>query len=57
MLNWIANKKVVINPKNENDEECFKWAVTSALNYKEIKSHPKGCQTSLGTLITTTGPD
>ena len=22
--NWIANKKAVINPKNENDEECFK---------------------------------
>ena len=29
----------MINPKNENDEECFKWAVTAALHYKEIKSH------------------
>ena len=28
---WIASKKAVINPKNENDEECFKWAVTAAL--------------------------
>ena len=37
--NWIANKKAVINHKNENDEECFKWAVTVALSYKEIKSH------------------
>ena len=36
---WIANKKVVINPKNEDDEECFKWAITAALHYKEIKSH------------------
>ena len=27
---WIASKKVVINPKNENNEECFKWAVTTA---------------------------
>ena len=38
---WIASKKAVINPKNENDEECFKWAVTVALHYKEIKSHLK----------------
>ena len=29
---------MVINPKNENDEECFKWAVTVALHHKEIKS-------------------
>ena len=33
---WIAGKKAVINPKNE-DEECFKWAVTAALHYEEIK--------------------
>ena len=38
---WIASKKAVINPKNENDEECFKWAVSAALHHKEIKSHPK----------------
>ena len=37
--NWIANKKAVIYPKNQNDEECFKWAATAALHYKEIKSH------------------
>ena len=36
---WIASKKAVINPKNENDEECFKWA--AALHHKEIKSHPE----------------
>ena len=35
---WIVNKKVVISPKNENDEECFKWAVTAALHHK---SHPE----------------
>ena len=39
--NWIVNKKVVINPKNENDEECFKWAVTAALHYKEIGKNPQ----------------
>ena len=38
---WIANKKAVINPTNDNDEECFKWAVTAALHHEEIKSHPK----------------
>ena len=31
---WIANKKAVINPKNEHDEERFKWAVTVALHHK-----------------------
>ena len=42
----IANKLAVNNPKNENDEECFKWAVTAALNYKEIgKDTPNVCQT------------
>ena len=38
---WIESKKVVINPKNENDKECFKWAVIAALDHKEIKSHPE----------------
>ena len=38
---WIVSKKAVINPKNENDEECFKWAVTAALHHEEIKSHPE----------------
>ena len=39
--NWIASKKEVINAKNENDKECFNWAVTSESHYKEIKSHPE----------------
>ena len=38
---WIASKKAVINPRNENDEECFKWAVTVGLHYKDIKSNPE----------------
>ena len=33
---WIANKKAVINPRNEEDEECFKWAVLAALHHEEI---------------------
>ena len=27
--NWLARKKAIINPKNE-DQECFKWAVIAA---------------------------
>ena len=46
--NWIANKKVVINPKNKNDEECLIWAVTAALHYKEIKSHPERVSNIIG---------
>ena len=28
---WLAKKKVIINPHND-DEECFKWAVITAEN-------------------------
>ena len=35
---WI--KKAIINPKNE-DDKCFQYAVTVALNYGESKSHPE----------------
>ena len=40
---WISKKKAVINPKNE-DQECFKWAVTVALNHGEISNHPKNIE-------------
>ena len=33
---WIASKKATINPKNEKDNECFKWSIISGLNYNEI---------------------
>ena len=35
----MSAKKAVTYPKNENDEECFKRAVTAALHHLEIKSH------------------
>ena len=38
---WVANKGTVINPKNEKDEECFKWSVIAALHYGQIRSHPE----------------
>ena len=33
---WIANKKATINPKNEKDNECFKWSIIAGLNYNKI---------------------
>ena len=37
---WIIKKKATANPKN-NDDKCFPYAVTVALNYGEIESHPE----------------
>ena len=34
--NWLARKKAIINPKNE-DKECFKWA----LRWEEINNNPE----------------
>ena len=31
---WISSKKAAINPKNEEDEECFKCAVLAALHHE-----------------------
>ena len=45
---WVSKKKVVINPKNENDEECLKWAITAGLHHKEIKSHPERISNLVG---------
>ena len=33
----IASKKATINPKNEKNNECFKWSIISGLNYNKIK--------------------
>ena len=33
---WLKNKKATIYPKN-NDDKCFQYALTVALNYEEIK--------------------
>ena len=39
---------MAINPKNENDKECFKWAVTAGLNHEKIKSHPERLSSLIG---------
>ena len=33
---WLKNKKATINKKN-NDDKCFQYALTVALNYEQIK--------------------
>ena len=38
--NWLARKKAIINPKNE-DQECFKWAVIAASRWEEISNNPE----------------
>ena len=37
---WLKNKKSTINPKN-NDDKCFQYAVTLALNLNRIDNHPE----------------
>ena len=34
---WIASRKATINPKNEKDNECFKWSIIARLNYNKTK--------------------
>ena len=34
---WVASKKATINPKNDKDNECFKWSIIAGLNYNKIK--------------------
>ena len=38
---WVSRTAGVINPGNGNDEACFKWSVIAALNYPDLRSHPK----------------
>ena len=37
---WLKDKKTTINPKN-NDDKCFQYALTVALNYQNIKKGPQ----------------
>ena len=37
---WIKKKKAAIHPKNE-DDKCFQYAATVALNYEKIKWNPE----------------
>ena len=33
---WLEKKKATINPKNENDDESFRWSIICALHYNDI---------------------
>ena len=37
---WLKDKKSTINPKS-NDDKCFQYAVTLALNLDNIDNHPE----------------
>ena len=37
---WLKNKKATINPKN-NDNRCFQYAFTVALNHNQIEKYPQ----------------
>ena len=37
---WLKDKKSTINPRN-NDDKCFQYAVTLALNLDRINKHPQ----------------
>ena len=37
---WLENKKATTNPKN-NDDKCFQYALTVALNHEQIKEDPQ----------------
>ena len=39
-LKWLKNKKATMNPKNE-DDKCFQYALTVALNHEQIKNNPE----------------
>ena len=35
-LDWEGNKGAIIKPKNEEDNKCFQYSITSELNYNKI---------------------
>ena len=36
---WTKDKKATINPINKNDNKCFQYAVTIALNHKKNRKN------------------
>ena len=36
----MVKKKAIINPKN-NDDKCFQYAITAALNYEQVNKTDK----------------
>ena len=40
LLEWLAHKKSIINPLNE-DQECFKWTAIVASRWEDIDRNPQ----------------
>ena len=38
---WLRNKIATINPQNKDDNNCFQYAITVALNHQNIENHPE----------------
>ena len=38
---WLKNKKVTINLKNTENNNCFQYAITAAFNYEKINKNPQ----------------
>ena len=38
---WVTNKRKTINPEDEDDDNCFQYALTASLNYQNIENHPE----------------
>ena len=36
---WIKHTKVIINPQNTNDNNCFQYSIIAALNYQNVDHH------------------
>ena len=49
---WLKNKNATINPKN-NEDKCFQYALTVALNHEQIKKNLKEYQILSPLLINT----
>ena len=37
---WLENKRATINPKHD-DDNCFQYAITVALNHQNIENNPE----------------
>ena len=38
---WLKSKKCTINSQNKNNNNCFQYALTVALNYEKINNPPE----------------
>ena len=37
---WLKYKKVTVNPKNTNDDNCFQYSITAPLDHEDIGRNP-----------------